>query len=253
MTDGTTTSAKELVELSGGDVFLRSELRSDVDIRGFVGNGAAGWTGWRGPDRPRWLTVVGDPEAAVRLALRALEDAGTAARPAGVTLPRGSWDLLPSQVPVGPGTDWDWWWTERVPPAMPGRDQVGWLPADDATAGEIAALLTTSSPRSSSRPGDPDVVAWCGVRDRAGLLVAVAAHTAHGDGVPHLASIATHPDHRGRGLGAAVTSWVTGELLRSHPWVTLGMYADNTVARSMYRRLGFRDDRLFTSGRIAPA
>ncbi len=59
-------------------------------------------------------------------------------------------------------------------------------------------------------------------------------------GVPHLASIATRPDVRGRGYGEAVTSSLTrAALLGGRPVVTLGMYADNAVARRLYQRLGF--------------
>ena len=67
-------------------------------------------------------------------------------------------------------------------------------------------------------------------------------------GVPHLASIATHPSARGRGLGALVTAALTRRLLdEGAPVVTLGMYADNDVARRMYLRLGFRCDHRWSS------
>jgi predicted GNAT family acetyltransferase len=69
-------------------------------------------------------------------------------------------------------------------------------------------------------------------------------------GVPHLASIATAAAVRGQGLGAAVTAWLTRALLAQHGRVTLGMYADNEVARRMYRALGYRDTHLFSSGRF---
>ncbi len=113
---------------------------------------------------------------------------------------------------------------------------------------------------------------WCGVRDghggsdgsddvrpwrsegglRTGRLLACAAHTEHAPDVPHLASIATQPDARGHGFGAAVTAWLTRTLLaEGHEVVTLGMYADNDVARRLYHRLGYRSDHAFTSGRLA--
>jgi predicted GNAT family acetyltransferase len=59
-------------------------------------------------------------------------------------------------------------------------------------------------------------------------------------GVPHLASIATHPRVRGQGIGTALTTTVTARLLAAGaPVVTLGMYADNDVARRMYARIGY--------------
>jgi predicted GNAT family acetyltransferase len=72
--------------------------------------------------------------------------------------------------------------------------------------------------------------------------------------VPHLASIATSGERRGRGYGAAVTAWLTRALLREGTgWVTLGMYSDNDVARRIYRRLGYRCDHRFTSGALVVA
>ena len=71
--------------------------------------------------------------------------------------------------------------------------------------------------------------------------------------VPHLASIATHPDVRGTGLGAAVTAALTRQLLaEGHEVVTLGMYADNVVARRMYLRLGYRCAHEFSSRAVVP-
>jgi predicted GNAT family acetyltransferase len=73
-------------------------------------------------------------------------------------------------------------------------------------------------------------------------------------GVPHLASIATLPAVRGRGLGEAVTSSLTrAALLAGRPVVTLGMYSDNAVARRLYQRLGFGDVRHWSSRRLRPA
>ena len=48
-------------------------------------------------------------------------------------------------------------------------------------------------------------------------LVAVAADEPMRPDVPHLASIATHPDVRGTGLGAAVTAALTRQLLAGTP------------------------------------
>jgi predicted GNAT family acetyltransferase len=79
----------------------------------------------------------------------------------------------------------------------------------------------------------------------------VGAHTEFWPGVPFLASVATRSDQRGRGLGGAVTGWVTRRLLEEgSPRVTLGMYSDNDVARRLYLRLGYQVVHRFTSGRL---
>lgn len=106
--------------------------------------------------------------------------------------------------------------------------------------------MTTGTGCGSTGPGR--VLQWVGIRDDEGALIACAAHTERVRGVPHLASIATHPQWRGRGLGSAITGGMTRRLLaEGAPVVTLGMYADNDVARRMYERLGFRCEHRFTS------
>jgi len=125
---------------------------------------------------------------------------------------------------------------------------VRWLTSADH---EVAALLDSDSPRHSARPGERYVRRWCGIRDAEGALVACAAHVEYVVGVPHLASIVTRRDHRGRGIGTAITAWLTRRLLEEGAAVvTLGMYADNDVARRLYGRLGYRLDHRFTSGRL---
>ena len=58
-----------------------------------------------------------------------------------------------------------------------------------------------------------------------------------------------HPDARGQGLGSAITSALTRQLLTEDcDVVTLGMYAKNTAGRALYDGLGFCDDHRFTSG-----
>jgi predicted GNAT family acetyltransferase len=102
-------------------------------------------------------------------------------------------------------------------------------------------------------PGRPGVERWVGLRE-GGELVAVGANAPISAPVPHLASIATLPALRGRGLGAAVTAALTRSLLaEGHSVVTLGMYSDNPVARRVYERLGFRCDHRFSSRTLAPA
>jgi len=138
------------------------------------------------------------------------------------------------------------------PPAQPGEDRVRWLGEPDHA--DITTLLRTHSGRHDAEPGQDHARRWCGVRDDAGSLVAVAAHTEFWTGVPFLASIATRSAQRGRGLGGSVTAWITRHLLdEGSPRVTLGMYSDNDVARRMYLRLGYQVVHRFTSGRLRRA
>jgi ribosomal protein S18 acetylase RimI-like enzyme len=72
-----------------------------------------------------------------------------------------------------------------------------------------------------------------------GRPAAVARRTTF-DGLSYLSSIGTHPEFRGRGLGHLVTSLAVADALaEGSRWTYLGVFEENTVARSMYERLGF--------------
>jgi len=229
---------EELLEAAAGDPFLRWEMRpgSPMEAWALADGGVAFVRGT--PSGRRQLTVVGTPDQALpalRLHLDGLVPSGPRMH-RGVTVPHGTLELLGRDPRIGRGDDWEWMWTAVAPPAHPDVVDLGRGDRDD-----IAALLAAASPRHSATVEDDGVVGWVGVRDAAGRLLACAAHTEHVPGVPHLASVATHPSARGRGLGAAVTGTLTRRALAAGaPVVTLGMYSDNPVARRMYARLGFR-------------
>ncbi|MBY0508505.1 MAG: GNAT family N-acetyltransferase [Bryobacteraceae bacterium] len=79
-----------------------------------------------------------------------------------------------------------------------------------------------------------------GYRD-AGQLVAVAGtHIVEpAEGVATIGNVFTHPEYRGRGLSAKVTSAVATDLGRLATVVALNVYQSNEVALRVYERLGF--------------
>ena len=250
------TTAAELLRVSGGDVFVRCELRAGADgtLLGPAWSGEQALVFSRrggGRDQPVRMTAVGPAGPAAALLVLAASELPRP--PAAITVPRGALPLLPAQLRPPAPEDWDWFWTTSDPPAVPGERHVAELPTGERTAEELRAVLPAWSPRYSGEPGSPYVRRWCAVRDERGELLAVAAHVEYVPGVPHLASIATAPAARGRGLGAAVTAWLTRRALAERGICTMGMYADNAVARRLYRRLGYTDSHHWTSGTLATA
>lgn len=191
------------------------------------------------------------PRAAVAdLVRRAWQDDAALVRSAGIlTLPRGTFDVTDGDVlaPLDLGgarvSGWDWMWTDRLLGTDPGRAQR--LSSTRDVAGEIAGCLARAHPSAGTAPDDERAVGWWGVRHE-GALVAVVGAVRFAPGLaPRLVSLGVDPSYRGQGLAgmllaAAVTDCLALVPDVGPPMVTLGLYADNDVARRVYRRHGFR-------------
>lgn len=138
---------------------------------------------------------------------------------------------------IGSGGDWDWLWTTTDPPALPEEDQLVVLD-DRADADDVRALNAIGNPTAESQPGEGRSERWVGVRD-GGTLVAAAAMQRTAGGIPHLCGITVAPSHRGRHLGLAMTAALTRYAVRTEGICSLGMYAENDVARGVYARIGY--------------
>jgi ribosomal protein S18 acetylase RimI-like enzyme len=226
------------------DRFLRYDVSPRRIERVLTAGRSVAWTSTHPFRQVRWLTLVADDlEAGGALAAElAAEVSGSEAVISGVTAPPGT--ALPPPL-VAPETEqWCWWWTEQEPAPRPGEGAAVVLAAADP---RLPGLLAHSR-SASAAPDDDRVRRWLGIVDGE-ELVAVAAHTEHQPGVPHLASVVTHPDHRGRGHAADLCARLTREALADGaPVVTLGMYSDNDLARRVYARLGYTVDKEFRSG-----
>lgn len=143
----------------------------------------------------------------------------------------------------------EWFWmTTADAPDDPGADV-----RDVADLAEVDTLLDDAFPASHTRPATAGAECWLGAYD-GGHLVAAGALTRRASGAGHLGGIATAPTHLGRGLGTAVTAALTRRALATGPGLaTLGVYTDNPAAIAVYRRLGYRAERTFVSGPVAPA
>ena len=148
------------------------------------------------------------------------------------------------------GGDWDWLWTDRVPPRLAAEDALVELD-DTRDAADITALNRIGNPTAESAPGTGRTELWLGARERGRLVAAGAIHRTPG-GAPHLAGIVVDPQRRGAGLGVALTAALTRRAIAGDGVCTLGMYADNDRARGIYERLGFTVARAWASRRLSP-
>jgi ribosomal protein S18 acetylase RimI-like enzyme len=195
------------------------------------------------------LVAVGRPFGAVGLAVALAPGLDVTS----VTLPRRA------EVPAGPvfgpapeGVDWEWMWTSGAPPVVPGEELADEI--DMSTPGaraELAAFLAAHSPRHSAEPHDDRARAWLGIRSDDGTLLACVALYEAVPGVDLMASVAVARSARGRGLGLAIAAAATRRSLRERPPVaTVDLYSDNTAARTLYQKLGYRLDQQFSSYRL---
>ncbi|MET0741638.1 MAG: GNAT family N-acetyltransferase [Candidatus Nanopelagicales bacterium] len=242
------TGKLELLAASGDDPYVRYDVRDEVPVRGWSRAGAVAWVAPDAWHRDRAaLNAVGPVPEAAELVGHMITSG--AVEPLPCRLPRGAMPLLPDSVRPPKWVDWDWWWSQTPPPTQANEIAVSWLDDDDHD--DITALLELSSPTASASVADEHTLRWCGVRDDSGALIACCADVRYLPNVPHLASIATRPDQRGRGLGAAVTAWISRRCFdEGLGVVTFGMYAHNETARRMYRRLGFTDLHHWSSARL---
>ncbi|HTJ66288.1 MAG TPA: GNAT family N-acetyltransferase [Actinospica sp.] len=182
---------------------------------------------------PCWLNVAGSLESAPLLLDAALGELGE--KCCGITVPRGL-DLtkwIGSRKP----NQWDAMRCDVAPPEQPDEERVARL--TDLAA--VQAFLERVNPHYSVHAEHPEVERWLGVADGSGALVAVGAFTRRRRGTAYLASIATAPEARGQGLGAAVTAALTRHAFASGDSLcTLAHYHPNEPARRIYLRLGYR-------------
>jgi ribosomal protein S18 acetylase RimI-like enzyme len=197
---------------------------------------------------PCWLNVVGSaPADALLLAETALGELGGKCR--GITVPRS----LPTDGLTWRREEaglWDLMRCDAAPPVQPGESQVTQI--HDLAA--VQAFLDRVNPHHSVAAAHHEVEAWLGVADSASGLLAVGAFTRRVSGTAYLASIATAPEARGRGLGAAVAAALTRRAFaQGDALCTLAHYHPNEPARRIYLRLGYRTTHQLSSHHLDSA
>ena len=233
-----------ILAAAGDQPYTRLHTGGGGDLTGYLLDDVTLWTA-PGP-HGRVGYAMGDPARAVRL-VDELVAAGTLAGLRALHLPRPEAGTPTGRLSVTLWDDWDFHWAVVPPPVQPGEEDVVRLTAADHA--DIAALVDDSFPTSTTRPGDPRVNHWYGIR-AGGRLVACGADRSRG-GTGFLAGITVARDAWGRGLGAALTAAMTRALLAEAEEVTLGVMVSNGRARRLYQRLGFTGSIPRTSLRLA--
>ncbi|MBB5113110.1 N-acetyltransferase [Micromonospora echinospora] len=233
-----------LLAAAGHHPFARHALRRDEAVRGWRRGGAVGWLLPPG----EWSAggAVGAPGPALGVFAAQRAD-GTLSAGQSINLSHADPDEVSARLPVARLTEWDFLWTTGPPPRQPEQERVVRLTGADLPA--LAALIEEAFPSTTSRPGDPGIVDWYGIRDGDRLL-ACGADRSRGD-IGFLAGLTVAPGLRGRGLGAALTAGMTGALFARYDTVALGVYPDNVGALRLYRRLGFTATERRTSIKLA--
>lgn len=240
------TDAAELVARSGNLPYLTYDAVLSPGSTGYaLGDAVAFLVQPHFSQRPVRVSLVGgsDPDAQALLAWIATR------RPwddvAGISIERHREPWLHQWFTVGSGGDWDWLYATDSPPRTAVEDRIVTLD-DAADAAELIRLNELGNPTAESEPGSGITERWAGIRDAGAIVSAAALHrsdTGHG----LLAGIVTHPQHRGRGYGRAVTASLTRDLVTTDGVAVLGMYSDNDPARALYDSLGYRVAHRFSS------
>lgn len=110
------------------------------------------------------------------------------------------------------------------------------LDADDAP--EMLALAKLAEPGPFG-PRTHELGGFLGVKVD-GRLVAMAGERMKPEGFTEVSGVCTHPDHRGRGYAAMLSTAIAERILARGETPFLHAFTTNTTAIALYERLGFR-------------
>ena len=231
------TSRDELVAATADHPFARFDLSARVVDPGLrvEGTTAVAWAQhWA--DGRLGVIVLGEPgDVAVLAAADGTREWVERLSPQHVTAPADAYEPLREALGLRGGNAWDRMWTTAPPPSIAAERDVVPQDGDDD---ELTDFVRTHNPHPHALPGQHPQQRWVVVRD-AGRLVACGCTEPGNTEVPLIGGIVVDATQRGRGLGAAVTAYLTRDGLERTGACTLGVFADNDLARGLYTRLGY--------------
>ena len=235
-------AAAELVETSA-DPFVRHQIDSASTLRAWVSGRA---TVVEAPSRRSGVDgtttiCLGPTDDLAELMAKV---AGSGVRPTSVGVEAAAAHVLPRAWSIGERPPWFWMWTTSrcAPPAH----ELELL----TDADEVNGLLDVAMPESHTRPGGAQT--WHGFHAD-GRLVAAGGLLRTADGSGHLGGLSVRPDARRRGWGRELTQGLTLLALSgSSRTASLGVYAHNAAAITLYQELSYRTAHVFMWGDVRP-
>lgn len=183
---------------------------------------------------PRVLFVHGDPSSARRALARVPEG------PIQFTLLGVHRSLLRDRLQ--PDFEVKMWRMVLTPSEFPGRSEIPCFPLTTSDLLEIEALMERHQDRPDAFSRQQlETGVFYGARAQGKLVAMAGIHViSEAMGVAALGNVFTHPDHRGRGLGRAVSAAVTEELIdRGLGTIVLNVAMENMPAVRLYEKLGY--------------
>lgn len=123
-----------------------------------------------------------------------------------------------------------------TPPAAPELQPVQ-LRLSDVPA--MVELATATEP-GPFRAGTIGMGRYYGLKTPDGRLMSMAGERMRMDGLTEVSAVCTWPEFRGRGLAAALVSFVAAQIGAEGRTPFLHVKTENAGARSVYEKLGFR-------------
>lgn len=157
--------------------------------------------------------------------------------PVHVTTTREVYAAVDEALPVHGGNTWDWMWTVTPPVSLPSETRVE--PLREAEHQALVDFLHEHNPATHAAPFARPGQSWVIVRDVDGQIIGCGCSEPGNAEVPLLGGITVNPTHRGHGLGAAITAYLTREAIARTGASSLGVFEDNPRARNLYERLGY--------------
>jgi len=229
-----------LVVASGGHPVVRFDTGAGLLLPAFTltGTSTVAWAQtW--PDGRRGVQLLGSrDEVAALLASPPFPEWFAQHDPVHVTAPRETYSAVDDALPVRGGNTWDWMWTDTPPPVLSQEQQVGRVRDDEHDA--LIDFLRQHNPETHAAPFARPEQRWVVMRDEADRLIGCGCTEPGNAEVPLLGGITVNPTHRGQGLGAAITAYLTREAIERTGASSLGVFEDNVHARGLYERLGYR-------------